>query len=675
MPNLYDQIKKDLEASGLVKHDIKKLQISALTAKQIKALSGIDCLGGYKIVYPQLNNKNGKSFYRVKLFHEEAKKNPLRKSEKEIKKTKYWQPSNSLPHLYFNPLANWNNVAKDIAKPIIITEGEKKALKATQEGFTTIALGGVYSFKCKRLNQSLIDDFNLINWQQREVTIIYDSDLLTNPMVRQAQLELAEQLTELGAFVHIGQILPDNINDKMGLDDMFVKYGKKTMDRINRIEVEQCAKLYAMNDELAYIENPSSLYLINKKQFITPNLATTLHFANQFYTTTKNDKLVKKPVIKDWLEWTHRRTHNAVEYAPGQPRVIPDNNNLNLWHGWGVEPAKGTVRPFLNLLDHIFADNHDFKKWFLQWLAYPIQNPGYKMLNCVLLWSLQTGTGKSFIGYIMGDLYGRENFSVVDQEQLHSSFNDWAAHKQFILGEEITGVERRKDADRIKNMITRETITVNKKFQPAYTIKDCANYLFTSNHPDAFMLERHDRRFAVHEIKTDRQSADFYRKVDKWRREGGVSALHHYLLTRVNCSNFNPYDESIFTDDKQNMIDLSMSDVDMFCELLAKDPKQVLLAGGEEIERDLYTLEELLNFYDPQQALKTSRIALSKSLRRAGIYKCKVTSTASGSKNLFAVRNVDYWKRATHSERAGHYDNTVIVLSQAKSIRAKRKFT
>jgi len=136
-----------------------------------------------------------------------------------------------------------------------------------------------------------------------------------------------------------------------------------------------------------------------------------------------------------------------------------------------------------------------------------------------LLQSRRQGVGKSFVGYIIGDIYG-ENFNVVGLEELHGAFNGWVVSKQFILGEEITGTYSRKEADRIKNMITREKVYVRLKYQPEYSMEDCANYLFTSNHVDALFLDEFDRRVVVHEIRAEAKPNAFYTRIDKWRSNG-----------------------------------------------------------------------------------------------------------------------------------------------------------
>jgi hypothetical protein len=83
----------------------------------------------------------------------------------------------------------------------------------------------------------LIADLARINWLNRVVLIIFDTDSDHNPDVARAAAELARVLTELGAVVHIvelplGPVGADGLPQKMGLDDFVVLYGRETLHEL-----------------------------------------------------------------------------------------------------------------------------------------------------------------------------------------------------------------------------------------------------------------------------------------------------------------------------------------------------------------------------------------------------------------------------------------------------------
>jgi hypothetical protein len=154
------------------------------------------------------------------------------------KKRKYEAPIGGGNRAYFPP--RHLDALADPSTPLIITEGEKKALKADQEGFVCIGISGVWNWTLKRERDAngkphgereLIKDLDAINWHKRLVHIIFDSDAATNANVRHAERELAEVLIGRGAYVRIHQ-LPSEGKEKVGLDDYLKAHGTDALRKL-----------------------------------------------------------------------------------------------------------------------------------------------------------------------------------------------------------------------------------------------------------------------------------------------------------------------------------------------------------------------------------------------------------------------------------------------------------
>ena len=157
-------------------------------------------------------------------------------------------------------------------------------------------------------------------------------------------------------------------------------------------------------------------------------------------------------------------------------------------------------------------------------------------------------------------IYGK-NASEIGDVDLGSSHNEWAENKQFVVGEEITGGDgKRNIADRLKSMITQRSVRINAKYIPAYEIPDCMNYYFTSNHSDSFMVEEKDRRFFIHEVRGAPASKDFYDRYGDWLRANGPAALHYHLGT-LDLTGFNPAYHAPMTQGKVDMIESSRTEL------------------------------------------------------------------------------------------------------------------
>jgi hypothetical protein len=156
------------------------------------------------------------------------------RTEKDGKPVRYESPRGKPNRAYFPPV---NRAAlSDQSTPLLITEGEKKAAKADQDGFACVGLVGVYGWQKKQEQEEkgtlreLIDDLAGVAWQGRSVYLCYDSDLATNENVRWAQWNLAQVLKRKGATVKVvclpqGPCGTDGKPLKVGLDDYLKEQG------------------------------------------------------------------------------------------------------------------------------------------------------------------------------------------------------------------------------------------------------------------------------------------------------------------------------------------------------------------------------------------------------------------------------------------------------------------
>ncbi len=122
------------------------------------------------------------------------------KKDRNGKPRKYESPKGQRNRPYFPP--GVIDKLSDAGVPLCITEGEKKAAKADQEGIACIGLVGVFSFNTKG-RAELCAELRDIAWNGRDVRICYDSDLNTNENVREAERRLAAALQQLGARVEV----------------------------------------------------------------------------------------------------------------------------------------------------------------------------------------------------------------------------------------------------------------------------------------------------------------------------------------------------------------------------------------------------------------------------------------------------------------------------------------
>lgn len=651
-------IDEKLAESGLTKADARQLGLKLLSAAEVVALDkSFDRRSAIYIPYRTPEGKDT-GFFRIRYL--EA---PTGFKGKKEKVQKYAQPANTLPSIYLSDYkkAEWRKIFSDPETPLYVTEGEFKAAAAVKAGLPTLGLGGVYAWRSTKAGVPFLDELESVNWVNRTVYLVFDSDLTTNPNVQRALVHFSKVLTDHGALPYIVHLPGGKDGAKVGLDDYLVEHGVKNFLKLaaEADPYEDAQALWELNQEVAFIENP--LLVIRLSDGLKMNLNgfkdgvfANRHFWELSYDKEGNEKMAKKPLAPAWVKWEHRYCLGSLTYQPGETKVI-DAKAYNDWPGWGVEPKKGDIRPWRQMLDHLFNKDKAAISWFERWCAVQVQQPGIKLTTAVALWGLYHGTGKSFIGYTLGRIFGK-NFGEINQKHLSADNNDWSANKQFILGDDLTdGGNKRVDAGIMRSMITRKTIWINIKYIPSYEIPDCLNYYFTSNHPDAFFIEDRDRRYFIWEVIAPPLTEEFYKLYERWHEGEGPAALFHYLLN-LDLGDFNPKAPAPLTEAKKNMIRLVKSDLGAWVADLIEDPAEMLTVGGRQIGADLWETGQLLRLYDPDGSTKVTANGLGRELRRAGVPQLPVACAGKKTRRLNVVRNKERWLGAGARALSRHWE-------------------
>ncbi len=203
---LIEQHLTDPRRSGLSDATITEAGFYTVPLRQIKKMLGFDFSGidsAYAIPYPGCDD-----FTRLRCFPADG-----------ATCAKYYQKTGTSNRLYI-PAGTLDG--QDTT--LYITEGEKKALKASQEGIACVAIGGLWNW---RDDGGLISDFGKLSLDGRDVHIVPDNDYLLpdrqggEKNLKQAVQGLAEALINKGAFVSIVE-LPSG-PDK-GIDDYLITH-------------------------------------------------------------------------------------------------------------------------------------------------------------------------------------------------------------------------------------------------------------------------------------------------------------------------------------------------------------------------------------------------------------------------------------------------------------------
>ena len=250
--------------------DLAKLATSYLTLETIAAaqIRRVDTHEGAQIIgrLPKANaNYAGLVFPYIWPGETRARESRLRRDEPDLEarsdgtvkeKGKYLSPPGKSNLLYFLPTTDAAWLA-DSSKPVTITEGEKKTLALTRfyterdEQRLVVGLSGVWNWrgtigkqadeKGKRCNvKGVIPDIERITWKDRQVLIVFDSDVATNENVKKARTGLANVLQERGAVVSVVD-LPE-VAGVNGVDDLLAVKGTDFVSELFRQAAPQAEK-------------------------------------------------------------------------------------------------------------------------------------------------------------------------------------------------------------------------------------------------------------------------------------------------------------------------------------------------------------------------------------------------------------------------------------------------
>lgn len=275
------------------------------------------------------------------------------------------------------------------------------------------------------------------------------------------------------------------------------------------------------------------------------------------------DACLNKNFVRDWQADARRRIVRLQEVG-FDPTESDSTIKCNMWAGWPTVPRQGNCEKLLEILYYMSAreDNcNEVYKWMLRWLAYPIQHPGAKLKTAMIIHGPQGG-GKNLFFEVVRDIYG-EYGSTIGQDALEDKHNDWAGKKMFLIADEVIArQEMHHIKNKLKGMVTSDRLRINPKHVTAHEETNHVNIVFLSNEAMPLVLEKDDRRHLVVWMPPSMPDG-YYSGALEEIRNGGVAALHHYLLN-VDLGDFHPGSRPPMTEAKETLIQSGRDSADAF---------------------------------------------------------------------------------------------------------------
>lgn len=243
-----------------------------------------------------------------------------------------------------------------------------------------------------------------------------------------------------------------------------------------------------------------------------------------------------KPNLEGYLKNVRLGNNNADHMGmhPGMGRFYSEGSTryLNMFRPHpvaSIRPTPAARTAFEFLWDRIV--DKEFARWYKQFYAYAIQNPGRKIRSAPLLISETTGTGKGTITTTIPKLLFGDVLQYSDAS-LKGSFNGQLVNNWWVTFDEIhvgdSKAQRRAIIDKIKPWITNDQIEIRPMYGAGYTMANHIQFTASSNRLDALHIDDKDeRRWGVGRLTEKKLSREEVRGLFN---TAGDSSTHGYLV-------------------------------------------------------------------------------------------------------------------------------------------------
>ena len=506
----YATIKNDFHPDHLIDLSKSGLSEGSIIAARIRSVSPCDIARKLGV-----NDNNIISMYEIPYTAGHSRFRLFYK--KGAKGHKYRQKKGTGNHLYA-PLGI-TEIFSDTKIPLYITEGEKKALKACQEGIPCVALGGLWNWSNGKSPRGLIDDFNSINFQDRKVYIVPDNDWQKQNIkgyrsnLKQAVYQLADKLIDQGAAIYWVELAAGELK---GLDDYLCRNSVEDFYKLpvheilqQKTEAESDSKTIVMQK---FYPRPFAEILLKHNIFIYEGSLgylwrfdteagiwknNGLDFLDKFIRSNPNileSRMIKKNTVAEIIADIKGLTYSETGLPEPDINLIPfqngvfdlRNNSLThfspkMYFTWKLpfDYNPNAKSEFLsNLMGSFLPEDESITLWELLgyslWRSYPYQR--------IFFIYGKGRNGKSLFTNIMSNMLGNDNISNVNLSDMQKSrFASASLNKKLvnICGE--SGHMLLENTDILKALTGGDKIEADIKYMNPINFTNYAKLIFLAN--------------------------------------------------------------------------------------------------------------------------------------------------------------------------------------------------
>jgi hypothetical protein len=167
-------------------------------------------------------------------------------------------------------------------------------------------------------------------------------------------------------------------------------------------------------------------------------------------------------------------------------------------------------------------------------LSHLVQRPG-ELPRVALVFQSDQGVGKNiFFENFAHSILGTEYMlQTAEMDKIIGRFS-MINNKLLVIMDETSGKDSFSNSDKIKNIITAESVAWERKGVDGVNINNCGRYIFLSNNATPVKIEQSDRRYQVYKCSNDVQNNAVYFKDlgSHFKDEKIVRSFYDFLMSR-----------------------------------------------------------------------------------------------------------------------------------------------
>ena len=222
-----------------------------------------------------------------------------------------------------------------------------------------------------------------------------------------------------------------------------------------------------------------------------------------------NGKTITKNVnpFNLWNQNINRRDVKTIAFDARPVGEGQDPNIFNIWQGYNVmedEAEEFDVNDAQPMIDHLLniwcKGNVEYFTYLTKWFAFLLQRP-YAKIGVMIALKSKQGAGKGIVMEFMKDIMGRRHFDeTATLRDILGEFNSGLEGRVLIdLDEAYWGGDKKLEGQ-MKNIITQESVQVNKKGKEVYAIRNTTAFMITTNNDLFVGVSEGQRRVVAFEL-------------------------------------------------------------------------------------------------------------------------------------------------------------------------------